>query len=41
MDRNFQKSVISNETHLTVAIYDIIISDDLYLNLSKKPIFKK
>ena len=31
----------SNETRLTVAIADIIISEGLYLNISHKPSFKK
>ena len=31
----------SNETRLTVAITDIIISEDLSFNLSNKPRFKK
>ena len=31
----------SNETRLTVAITDLIISEDLSFNLSQKPRFKK
>ena len=31
----------SNETRLTVAIYDIVISEGLSFNLYKKPRFKK
>ena len=40
-DKNTQKMMNSNETRLTVAIYDLIISEDLSLNLSQKPRFKK
>ena len=31
----------SNETHLTVAISDLIITEGLSLNISQKPRFKK
>ena len=40
-DNNTQKMTNSNETHLTVAITDIIISEGLSFNLSQKPRFKK
>ena len=36
-----QKIMNSNETHLTVAITDLIISEGLSFNLSQKPRFKK
>ena len=40
-DNNTQKMMTSNETLLTVAIADLIISEGLYLNLSHKPRFNK
>ena len=33
--------MISNDTRLTVAIADVIISEGLSFNLSQKPRFKK
>ena len=41
MDSNSQKSITSNDTHLTVAIADLIISEVHFLNFSNKPRFKK
>ena len=40
-DNNTQKMMTSNETHLTVAIADLIISEGLSFNLYQKPRFKK
>ena len=40
-DNNAQKMMTSNETHLTVAIADLIISEGLSFNLSQNPRFKK
>ena len=40
-EKNTQKMMTYNETRLTVAIADIIISEGLSSNLSKKPRFKK
>ena len=40
-DNNTQKTMTYNDTRLTVAISDIIISEGLYLNLDQKPLFKK
>ena len=40
-DNNTQKMMTSNEIHLTVAIANIIIYEDLYFNISKKHRFKK
>ena len=40
-DNNTQKIMTSNETLLTVAISDLIISEGLSFNLSQKPRFKK
>ena len=40
-DNNTQKMMTSNETRLTVAINDIIISEGIYFNLSQKPRLKK
>ena len=40
-DNNTQKMMTSNETQLTVAIADLIISEGLSFNLSQKPRFKK
>ena len=40
-DNNTQKMMTSNETCLTVAISDLIISEGLSFNLSQKPRFKK
>ena len=40
-DNNTQKMMTSNETHLTVAIADLIIYVGLSFNLSQKPRFKK
>ena len=36
-----KKLITSNDTRLTIAIADLIISDGLPFNLSQKPIFKK
>ena len=41
MDRNSQKSITSNENHLTVAISGIIIYEGLYFNIDQKTIFNK
>ena len=41
VDNNTQNMTTYNETRLAVAIYDIIISEGLYFNISKKPRFKK
>ena len=40
-DKNAQRIMTSNETRLTVAIADLIISEELSFNLSQKPRFKK
>ena len=40
-DHNTQKMMTYNETRLTVAIADLIISEGLYFNLAQKPRFKK
>ena len=40
-DNNTDKLVTSNETCLTVAIYDLIISEGLYFNLAQKTRPKK
>ena len=40
-DHNTQKIITSNETHLIVKIYDLVISEGLYFNLSQKHRFKK
>ena len=40
-DHNTQKTMNSNETRLTVTIYDIIISEGLSLNIAQKYRFKK
>ena len=40
-DNNTQKMMTSNETCLTVAIADLIISEGLSINLSQEPRFKK
>ena len=40
-DHNTQKIMTSNETRLTVAIYDLIISEGLSLNLAENPRIKK
>ena len=40
-DNNIQKMMTSNETRLTVAIADIIISEGLSFDISQKPRFKK
>ena len=40
-DNNTQKMMNSNETRLTVAIADLIISEGLSFNLSQKPRFNK
>ena len=40
-DNNTQKMMTSNETGLTVAIADLIISEGLSFNLSQKPRFNK
>ena len=41
IDENFQKLITSNKNPLTIAIADLIISEDLPLNLTQKPRFKK
>ena len=38
---NDQKLITSNDTRLTIAIADLIISEDLTFNLDQKSIFKK
>ena len=40
-DNNTHKMMTSNETRLTVAISDLVISEGLSFNLSHKPRFKK
>ena len=40
-ENNTKKMMTSNETRLTVAIADLIISEGLSFNLSQKPRFKK
>ena len=40
-DHNTHKIMTSNETHLTVAIADLIISGGLYFNIAQKLRFKK
>ena len=40
-DNNTQKMMTSNETCLTFAIADLIISEGLSFNLAQKPRFKK
>ena len=40
-NHNTQKIMTSNETHLTVAIADLIISGGLYFNIAQKLRFKK
>ena len=40
-DNNTQKMMTYNETRLTVAITDLMISEGLSFNLSQKPRFKK
>ena len=40
-DNNTQKMMTYNETRLTVAIADLVISEGLSFNLSQKPRFKK
>ena len=40
-DNNTQNIMTSNETCITVAISDVIISEGLYFELSKKTVFKK
>ena len=41
MNENFQESITSNETHLTIAIADTIISVSLSFNIHQKTRFKK
>ena len=41
IDVNSQKSMTSNETCLTIAKADLIISEGLSFNLAQKPTFKK
>ena len=41
IDGNSQRPISSNETRLTIDIYDIIILEGLFFNLSQKPGFKK
>ena len=40
-DNNTKKMINFDETYLTVAISDLIISEGLSFNLSQKPRFKK
>ena len=40
-DNNTQKMMTYNETCLTVAIAELIISDGIYFNISQKPRFNK
>ena len=40
-DNNTEKMMTSNETRLTVAISDLIVSEGLSFNISQKPRFKK
>ena len=40
-DNNTQRMITSNETRLTVAIADLVISENLSFNISQKPKFKK
>ena len=40
-DNNTQKMTTSNETRLTAAIADLVISKGIYFNLAQKPRFKK
>ena len=39
-DKNHQKIMYSNDTCLTVAINDLIISEGLFFNFPQKPRFK-
>ena len=41
IDGNYQKLITSNDTCLTIAIPDLIISEVLLFNISQKTIFKK
>ena len=41
IDGNSQELITSNDTCLTIAISDLIISEGLSLNLAQKPIFKR
>ena len=41
IDGNAKKSMTSNETHINIAIADIIISEGLYFNIDQKPRLKK
>ena len=41
MNENFQESITSNETHLTISIADTIISVSLSFNIHQKTRFKK
>ena len=40
-DKNTHKTMAYNETHLTVSINDLIISEGIYFNPSQKYWFKK
>ena len=40
-DQNTQKNMPCNDTRLTVAFYDLLISKGLFFNLAQKPRFKK
>ena len=40
-NHNTHKMMTFNETHLTVAIADLIISEGLSFNIAQKPRFKK
>ena len=41
VDKHNHEIMSSNETHLTVTIADLIISEGLYFNLDQKPRLKK
>ena len=41
IDGNYQKLITSNNTHFTIEISDLIISEGLPFNLPQKPRFKK
>ena len=40
-DHNTQKIMTSNDTHLTVAITDLMMSEGLLLNIAQKYMYKK
>ena len=41
MDSNSQKPINSNKTRLNVTVHDIIISEGMFFNIDRKPIFRK